>query len=321
MTRIFVLDNYDSFVYTLAGYLKQLGAEVDVVRNDAFPEGEIAARVAGYDGILISPGPGNPSQAGLSIPLIRHARSAGIPLFGVCLGHQAIAEALGGIVTHAEELMHGKTSSVTHVDSALFDSVPNPFTATRYHSLAVVDGTIPDELRVTARTEGGLAELDDAIKAVGGTATLVPLDIRDFEAIDRLGLAIFERWKKLDIVVGNAGILGPISPLSHIDPPNWENVMAINVTANFRLIRSLDPLLRASDAGRAVFITSGAGNKAQLGEWIKHWRERALKAIKPVAVLAFAIVIFVIAFSSLATSAIRSHAGSLVCGFPPSAVQ
>lgn len=156
VTRIFVLDNYDSFVYTLAGYLRQLGAEVEVVRNDAFPEADIADRVAGFDGILISPGPGNPSQAGLSIPLIQHARAAGIPLFGVCLGHQAIAEAMGGIVTHAEELMHGKTSQVHHEGTALFDGVPNPFTATRYHSLAVVDGTIPDELRVTARTEGGV---------------------------------------------------------------------------------------------------------------------------------------------------------------------
>lgn len=156
MTAIFVLDNYDSFVYTLAGYLKQLGADVDVVRNDAFAESEIAERLAGYDGILISPGPGNPTDAGLSIPIIRFARERGIPLFGVCLGHQAIAEALGGIVTHAEELMHGKTSQVTHIESDLFDGVPNPFTATRYHSLAVVDGTVPDELRITARTDGGV---------------------------------------------------------------------------------------------------------------------------------------------------------------------
>lgn len=156
MTRIFVLDNYDSFVYTLAGYLRQLGADVDVVRNDAFPESDIAEHGSGYDGILISPGPGNPRDAGLSIPIIGYAREHGIPLFGVCLGHQAIAEALGGIVTHADELMHGKTSAVTHLESELFDGVPNPFTATRYHSLAVVDGTVPDSLRVTARTSGGV---------------------------------------------------------------------------------------------------------------------------------------------------------------------
>ena len=113
----------------------------------------------------------------------------------------------------------------------------------------------------TARTQGGLEELDDEIKSAGGTATLVPADIKDFAAIDRLGAAIFERWKKLDILVGNAGVLGKLSPLGHIDPKVFEDVMAVNVTANWRLIRSLDPLLRASDAGRAVFVTSGAAQK------------------------------------------------------------
>jgi NAD(P)-dependent dehydrogenase (short-subunit alcohol dehydrogenase family) len=109
-----------------------------------------------------------------------------------------------------------------------------------------------------ARTQGGLEELDDEIKAIGGSATLVPSDIKDYAAIDRLGAAIFERWKKLDVLVGNAGILGKLTPLGHVDPKVFEDVMAVNVTANWRLIRSLDPLLRASDAGRAVFVTSGA---------------------------------------------------------------
>ena len=113
----------------------------------------------------------------------------------------------------------------------------------------------------TARTQGGLEELDDEVKALGSTATLVPADIKDFPAIDRLGAAIFERWKKLDIVVGNAGILGKLSPLGHIDPKVFEDVMAVNVTANWRLIRSFDPLLRASDAGRAIFVTSGLAQK------------------------------------------------------------
>jgi len=108
-----------------------------------------------------------------------------------------------------------------------------------------------------ARTQGGLEELDDEIKGIGGSATLVPSDIKDYPAIDRLGAAIFERWKKLDILIGNAGILGKLSPLGHIDPKVFEDVMAVNVTANWRLIRSLDPLLRASDAGRAVFVSSG----------------------------------------------------------------
>jgi NAD(P)-dependent dehydrogenase (short-subunit alcohol dehydrogenase family) len=113
----------------------------------------------------------------------------------------------------------------------------------------------------TARTEGGLAELDDEIKSVGGSATLVPIDIRDFEAIDRLGSAIFERWKKLDILIGNAGVLGKLTPMAHVDQKMWDEVMAVNVTANYRLIRSLDVLLRQSDAGRAVFVTSGLANK------------------------------------------------------------
>lgn len=113
----------------------------------------------------------------------------------------------------------------------------------------------------TARTEGGLTELDDQIKAVGGSATLVPVDIKDYPAIDRLGAAIFERWKKLDILVGNAGILGKLTPVAHVEPKMWDDVMAVNVTANYRLIRSMDPLLRLSDAGRAVFVTSGLAHK------------------------------------------------------------
>lgn len=112
-----------------------------------------------------------------------------------------------------------------------------------------------------ARTVGGLEDLDDEIKQGGGSTTLVPADVKDFEAIDRLGGAIHERWGKLDILVGNAGILGKLSPLGHIDPKTWDEVMAVNVTANWRLIRSLDPLLRASDAGRAVFLTSGAARR------------------------------------------------------------
>ncbi|GAA1511618.1 para-aminobenzoate synthetase component 2 [Agromyces terreus] len=156
MTRILVIDNYDSFVYTLNGYLQELGAETEVLRNDAFPVDEVAARIAEYDGVLVSPGPGKPSVAGVSIPTVHAAHEAGIPLLGVCLGHQAIAEAFGAVVTNAEELMHGKTSSITHDESPFYEGVPQPFTATRYHSLAVVDGTVPPELIVTSRTPGGV---------------------------------------------------------------------------------------------------------------------------------------------------------------------
>ena len=156
MTRVLVLDNYDSFVYTLDGYLQQLGATTEVVRNDAFAPDDAASRIAGYDAVLISPGPGTPAAAGVSIPVVHAALAAGIPLLGVCLGHQAIAEALGATVTHADELMHGKTSLIRHDESEFYRGVPQPFRATRYHSLAVVDGTVPAELEVTARTEGGV---------------------------------------------------------------------------------------------------------------------------------------------------------------------
>jgi len=111
-----------------------------------------------------------------------------------------------------------------------------------------------------ARTVGGLEELDDQVRAVGASATLVPLDLKDYDGIDRLALALHERYRKLDILVGNAGILGPLSPLGHIEPKTWDDIIAVNVTANWRLIRALEVLLKASDAGRAVFITSGVAS-------------------------------------------------------------
>src|SRR5918993_4253677 len=117
-----------------------------------------------------------------------------------------------------------------------------------------------------ARTQGALESLDDEIRSKGGSATLVPVNLKDLEALDRLGAAIHERWGKLDILLGNAGQLGELAPITHIDQPVWDEVMAVNVTANYRLIRSLDPLLRASDAGRAIFVSSGAAHKC-LAYW------------------------------------------------------
>ena len=156
MTRVLVIDNYDSFVYTLNGYLIQLGAETTVLRNDAFSKDAAADVIAEYDAVLLSPGPGTPAAAGVSIPIVTAALASGQPLLGVCLGHQSIAEALGATVTHADELMYGKTSLIEHDDSAFYDGVPQPFTAIRYHSLAVVDSTVPPELLVTSRTQGGV---------------------------------------------------------------------------------------------------------------------------------------------------------------------
>ena len=147
MTRILVVDNYDSFVYTIVGYLAQLGAETVVVRNDAVPA--VADR-AGFDGVLISPGPGAPAEAGASMQVIRDCAQSGTPMLGVCLGHQALGEVFGGTVTHAPELMHGKTSKIEHDGAGVLAGLPDPFTATRYHSLAVVNGTISSELEVTA---------------------------------------------------------------------------------------------------------------------------------------------------------------------------
>ena len=113
------------------------------------------------------------------------------------------------------------------------------------------------------RTEGALEELDDAVKAVGGSTTLVPLDVTDYDAIDRLGAVLYERYGRLDVFVGNAGVLGPITPLGHVDPKDFDQALCVNVTANYRFVRSLDPLLRLSTAGRAVFVTSGATHKAR----------------------------------------------------------
>ncbi len=156
MTRVLVIDNYDSFVYTLNGYLGQLGADTHVVRNDQIAEADLISVLADFDGVLVSPGPGTPEQAGISVPIVHAALDSGTPLFGVCLGHQAIASAFGATVAVAAELMHGKTSEVTHDGSELFLDVPTSFTATRYHSLAVVDATMPAVLRVTARTDDGV---------------------------------------------------------------------------------------------------------------------------------------------------------------------
>ncbi|HAE73701.1 MAG: gamma-glutamyl-gamma-aminobutyrate hydrolase family protein [Aquiluna sp.] len=156
MVNILVLDNYDSFVYTLNGYLQQLGAETTVMRNDAITEAELPALLQKFDAVLISPGPGTPASAGLSIPTVKYALDTNYPVFGVCLGHQAIAEAMGGRVESAPELMHGKTSKVNHQDSLILNGLPQGFMATRYHSLAVVPESVPEQLLVTGQTESGI---------------------------------------------------------------------------------------------------------------------------------------------------------------------
>jgi para-aminobenzoate synthetase component 2 len=157
--QVLVVDNYDSFVFNLVQYLGQLGVNAEVWRNDdtrLATESDVDAVAAEFDGILLSPGPGTPERAGASIPLVRACAAASTPLLGVCLGHQAIGVAFGGTVDRAPELLHGKTSSVHHTNRGVLKDLPDPFTATRYHSLTILPETMPAELEVTARTEGGV---------------------------------------------------------------------------------------------------------------------------------------------------------------------
>ena len=156
--RVLVVDNYDSFVFNLVQYLGQLGVNAEVWRNDdarLATESDVAAVAAEFDGVLLSPGPGTPERAGASIPLVRACAAATTPLLGVCLGHQAIGVAFGGTVDRAPELLHGKTSRVHHTNRGVLKGLPDPFTATRYHSLTILPETLPAELEVTARTVRG----------------------------------------------------------------------------------------------------------------------------------------------------------------------
>jgi para-aminobenzoate synthetase component 2 len=152
VTKILVIDNYDSFVFNLVQYLAQLGAHCTVVRNDEIE----VEKALEFDGVLISPGPGTPERAGISVAMVNFCAQHSIPLFGVCLGHQAIGVAFGGVVSQAPELLHGKTSQVSHNGRGLFLGIPSPFTATRYHSLAIERDSIPQVLDVTGDTDSGL---------------------------------------------------------------------------------------------------------------------------------------------------------------------
>src|SRR4051812_49178016 len=157
--QVLVVDNYDSFVFNLVQYLGQLGVDAQVWRNDddrLATDSDVTAAANDFDGVLLSPGPGTPEGAGASIPLVKACAEAATPLLGVCLGHQAIGVAFGGTVDRAPELLHGKTSQVHHTDVGVLKGLPDPFTATRYHSLTILPDTVPSELEVTARTAGGV---------------------------------------------------------------------------------------------------------------------------------------------------------------------
>lgn len=152
VSQILVVDNYDSFVFTIVGYLQQLGAETTVVRNDAISP----ADGADFDGVLVSPGPGTPEEAGVSMAMIEACAERRQPMLGVCLGHQALGVVLGATVGRAEELLHGKTSRVIHDEDGVLAGLPSPFTATRYHSLTIDPATVPEALVPTGHTESGV---------------------------------------------------------------------------------------------------------------------------------------------------------------------
>jgi para-aminobenzoate synthetase component 2 len=206
--HILVIDNYDSFVYTLNGYLQELGAQTTVVRNDDIAEADLESTLKQYDGILVSPGPGTPSDAGVSIAAVKLAEKLNIPLLGVCLGHQAIAEAFGATVTNAEELMHGKTSAVTHDDSAFYANVPQPFTATRYHSLAVVKSTVPESLLVTSTTAGGVI-----MGLRHATAPIYGVQFHPESVLTEGGYTMLGNWLEVVGVTGAAHLARTKSPL------------------------------------------------------------------------------------------------------------
>lgn len=207
-TRILVVDNYDSFVYTLVGYLQQLGAETTVVRNDDVTLAEAVELASSRDGVLISPGPGAPADAGMCVDLIRHCGAVQKPMLGVCLGHQALAEAYGGVVTHATELMHGKTSQIEHGDGNVFAGLPNPLTATRYHSLAAVSESIPDVLQVTARTPGGVV-----MGLAHRTAPLWGVQFHPESVLTEGGYQMLGNWLESLGMTGAADRAAGLSPL------------------------------------------------------------------------------------------------------------
>jgi para-aminobenzoate synthetase component 2 len=206
MTRILVVDNYDSFVFTIVGYLQQLGAECDVVRNDAVTP----AQGAEYDGVLVSPGPGTPEGAGVSLAMIEACAERGQPMLGVCLGHQALGVVCGATVGRAPELLHGKTSQVSHDGTGVLEGLASPFTATRYHSLTIDPATMPDSLVATGHTASGV------IMAVRhATLPLHGVQFHPESVLTEGGHRILANWLALcgmsDAVQRSAGL----SPLVH----------------------------------------------------------------------------------------------------------
>jgi para-aminobenzoate synthetase component 2 len=208
--RVLVVDNHDSFVHTLAGYVREIGAEIALVEADAIDPRAAASVVRTADAVLVSPGPGSPEHAGASIAVVRAAADAGVPLLGVCLGHQAIGVAFGATVAQAPELMHGMTSLVDHDGAGLFAGLPHPLVATRYHSLTIVPESLPESLTVTAATPSG------AIMGVAHrTAPIVGVQFHPESILTEGGYRLLGNWLASAGMAGadeRAGMLHPRRP-------------------------------------------------------------------------------------------------------------
>lgn len=213
MTTVLVIDNYDSFVYTIVGYLQQLGAHCAVRRNDTLSGPQIERAVHDADGVLVSPGPGTPHDAGAAIAVIEACAEQGTPMLGVCLGHQALGVVFGGVVGRAPELLHGKTSQVHHDGSGVLAGLPSPFTATRYHSLAIDPATMPEELIVNGWTDSGI------VMAVRHrTLPLHGVQFHPESVLTRGGHALLANWlagcglsSAIDAAVGLSPLVGSSS--------------------------------------------------------------------------------------------------------------
>ena len=208
--RVLVVDNHDSFVHTLVGYLQELGAETSMIEADAIDDA--TAAIDGYAGVLISPGPGAPADAGASLDVVRATAARSLPMLGVCLGHQALAEAFGATVDHAPELLHGITSAVHHDGSALFAGLPDPFQATRYHSLAMMPETVPRELEVTASTDSGVV--------MGLAHRSLPLwgvQFHPESVLSEGGYRLLGNWLEIVGIPGAARRGAGLTPHRHVD--------------------------------------------------------------------------------------------------------
>ncbi|HYN30761.1 MAG TPA: aminodeoxychorismate/anthranilate synthase component II [Dermatophilaceae bacterium] len=206
MTRILVIDNYDSFVFTIVGYLEQLGATCHVVRNDAVT----AADGADFDGVLVSPGPGTPEEAGVSMAMIEACGERAQPMLGVCLGHQALGVVAGATVGRAPELLHGKTSLVHHTGAGVLAGLPSPFTATRYHSLAIDPATLPGALLATAHTASGIV-----MAVQHRDAPLAGVQFHPESVLTEGGHRLLANWLETCGLAGAVERSASMSPLVH----------------------------------------------------------------------------------------------------------